>query len=226
MARVALEHALPRGWIDAVFEEHRERQYSRELLFSTVIELMTLVSLGLRPSPHAAARTLETLPVSLTALYDKVKRTEPGLLRALVRGSAERLGPVMAGLSTGSSLPGWRLRVLDGNHLPASEKRLAPLRGYRGAALPGHTLVVYDPDRGLVTDLVPSEDAYRSERAAVGPLLDSAQPGQLWIADRQFCTGTILLGWQAAQAGFLVREHGRHPQSAAEGPWRACGRTG
>ena len=191
-----------------------------------MIEPMTLVSLGLRPSLHAAARTLETLPVSLTALYDKVNRTEPAILRALVRGSAERLGPVAAELDTGASLPGWRLRVLDGNHLPASEKRLAPLRGHRGAALPGHTLVVYDPDRGLVTDIVPSEDAHRSERAAVAPLLDSAQPGQLWIADRQFCTGAILLGWQAAQASFLVREHGRHPQLAAEGPWRACGRTG
>ena len=225
MARVALEQALPPGWIDAVFEEHRERQYSRELLFSTVVELMTLVSLGLRPSLHAAARTLETLPVSLTALYDQVNRTEPGLLRALVRGSAERLEPVMARVSTGAGLPGWRLRVLDGNHLPASEKRLAPLRGHRGAALPGHSLVVYDPDRGLVTDILPSEDAYQSERAAVGPLLDGAEPGQLWIADRQFCTRTILLGWEAARAGLLVREHGCHPRLAAEGPWRACGRT-
>jgi len=60
MARVALEHALPREWIDTVFEEHRQRQYSRELLFSTVIEAVTLVSLGLRPSLHAAARNLET----------------------------------------------------------------------------------------------------------------------------------------------------------------------
>jgi IS4 transposase len=225
MARVALEHALPREWIDTVFEEHRQRQYSRELLFSTVIELVTLVSLGLRPSLHAAARSMETLPVSLTALYDKVNRTEPAILRALVRSSAERLMPVAAGWRSGPSLPGWQVRVLDGNHLPASEKRLAPLRGYRGAALPGHTLVVYDPDCGLVTDILPSEDAYQSERAAVAPLLDSAQPGQLWIADRQFCTRTILLGWQAAQSSFLVREHGRHPPLAAEGPWRACGRT-
>jgi IS4 transposase len=225
MARIALERALPSTWIDTVFEEHRQRQYSRELLFSTVIELVTLVSLGLRPSLHAAARTLETLPVSLGALYDKVNRTEPGILRALVRGSAERLRPVAASWSRSPSLPGWQLRVLDGNHLPASEKRLAPLRGHRGAALPGHSLVAYDPDCGLVTDILPSEDAYQSERAAVGPLLASAEPGQLWIADRQFCTRTILLGWEAAQASFLVREHGRHPQLAAEGPWRACGRT-
>lgn len=225
MARVALEHALPGEWIDAVFEEHRRRQYSRELLFSTVIELVTLVSLGLRPSLHAAARNLENLPVSMGALYDKVNRTEPAILRALVRGSAERLRPVASRWGGGPSLPDWQLRVLDGNHLPASEKRLVPLRGYRGAALPGHTLVVYDPDCGLVTDIVPSEDAHRSERAAVAPLLDSAQPGQLWIADRQFCTGAILLGWQAAQTSFLVREHGRHPQLEVEGPWCACGRT-
>ena len=225
MARLALERALPGDWIDAVFEEHRERQDSRELLFSTVIELVSLVSLGLRPSLHAAARRMETLPVSLTALYDKVNRTEPAILRALVRGSAERLMPVAAGWRSGPSLPGWQVRVLDGNHLPASEKRLAPLRGHRGAALPGQTLVVYDPDSGLVTDLAASEDAHQSERAAIAPLLDSAQPGQLWMADRLFCTRTILLGWQEARASFLVREHGRHPQLAAEGPWRACGRS-
>src|SRR3712207_3555061 len=206
MARLALERALPAEWIDTVFEEHRERQYSRELLFSTVVELVTLVSLGLRPSLHAAARTLETLPVSVGALYDKVNRTEPAILRALVRGSAERLAPVAAGWSCGSSLPGWQLRVLDGNHLPASEKRLTPLRGHRGAALPGHTLVVYGPDRGLVTDIVPSEDAHRSERAAVGPPLDSAEPGQLWIAARQVSTRTNLLGWQVVEHCFPLRE--------------------
>ena len=90
MARLALEHALPAGWVDAVFEAHRERQYARELLFSTVVELMTLVSLGLRPSLHAAARQMEQLPVSLASLYDKVNHTEPVVLRALVRGSAGR----------------------------------------------------------------------------------------------------------------------------------------
>ena len=183
MARLALEHALPAGWVDEVFEAHRQQQYSRELLFSTVVELTTLVSLGLRPSLHAAARQMPALPVSLACLYDKVNHTEPGVLRALVRGSAERLRPVMAAVGhSAASLPGWRLRVLDGNHLPASEKRLAPLRGLRGAALPGQSLVVYDPDLGLVTDLVACEDAHASERAAVAPLLESARPGELWIA--------------------------------------------
>ena len=224
MARLALEYALPAGWVDEVFETHRQRQYSRELLFSTVVELTTLVSLGLRPSLHAAARQMPSLPVSLASLYDKVNHTEPAILRALVRGSAERLAPVLAALGCPASLPGWRLRVLDANHLPASEKRLAPLRGLRGAARPGHSLVVYDPDLGLVVDLVACEDAHASERAGVAPLLTGAGPGQLWIADRHFCTSTILGGWQQAEASFIVREHGRHPRLAQEGEWRDCGR--
>ena len=179
MARLALERALPADCVDEVFEAHLQWQYSRELLFSTVIELTTLVSLGLRPSLHAAARQMPALPVSLACLYDKVNHAEPGvlctppaaLLRsalrsdrwAMVRGSAKRLGLVMAVVGKGaSSLPSWRLRGLDGNHLLASGKRLSPLRGFRGAALPGQSLVVYDPDLGLVVDLVACEDAHAS----------------------------------------------------------------
>jgi IS4 transposase len=115
--------------------------------------------------------------------------------------------------------------VLDGNHLPASEKRLAPLRGFRGAALPGQSLVVYDPDSGLVSDLVACEDAHVSERAAVAPLLDSAQPGELWIADRHVCTRTVLQAWQDAGAGFIVREHARHPRLLTQGAWHERGRS-
>ncbi len=225
MARAASEHALPAGWVDEVFEAHRERQYARELLFSTVGELMTLVSLGLRPSLHAAARQMDQLPVSLASLYDKVNHAEPAVLRALVRDSAERLAPVMAAVGHGASLPGWRVRVLDGNHLPASERRLAPLRGHRGAALPGQSLVVCDPDTGLVVDMVAQEDAHASERTGATALLDSVGPGQLWIADRHFCTSAILEGWDRAGADFIVREHGRHPRLAGEGEWRTCGRV-
>jgi len=63
MAPLALERAMPAAWVDEVFEAHRQRQYPRELLFSTVVELMSLVSSGLRPSLHAAARQMDSLPV-------------------------------------------------------------------------------------------------------------------------------------------------------------------
>jgi hypothetical protein len=35
MMRLALEHAMPAGWIDGVFEQTRQRQYPRELLAAT-----------------------------------------------------------------------------------------------------------------------------------------------------------------------------------------------
>jgi IS4 transposase len=154
----------------------------RELLFSSVVELMLLVTPGLRPSLHAAARKMaEQLPVSLAALHAKVQRTEPAVLRALVQGSAERPVPLVGCLPERQSLPGWQLGVFDGNHLPASEKRLAPLRGFRGAALPGHTLAVYDPDSALVCDIVACEDAHLQTQAKVrsGQRLCRCQPRSL-----------------------------------------------
>ena len=63
MARVALERAIEPGWGDEVFEEPRQRQYPRELLLSTVVEWVSLVSLGPRPSLHAAAKQAGHLPV-------------------------------------------------------------------------------------------------------------------------------------------------------------------
>ena len=220
MAHLALDRALPASWIDEVFQAHRQRQYPRELLFSSVVELMLLVTLGLRPSLHAAARKMaQRLPVSLAALYAKVQRTEPAVLRALVQGSAQRLVPLASCLPERQSLPGWQLRVFDGNHLPASQKRLAPLRGFRGAALPGHALVVYDPDSALVCDIVACEDAHESERTGAVALIERAQAQQVWIGDRHFCTQAIVQGLAERGAGCIVREHARHPRLRASGPW-------
>ncbi|OLY72640.1 transposase, partial [Pseudomonas sp. ATCC PTA-122608] len=42
MTKLVLEQAVDAEWVDKVFDDHRQRQYSRELLFSTVVELMSL----------------------------------------------------------------------------------------------------------------------------------------------------------------------------------------
>ena len=226
MARLGLQRAIGAEWVDEVFARHRGGQYTRELLFSTVVDLMSLVALGLRPSLHAAAKKAGHLPVSLAALYDKVNHTEPALVQALVRGSATRLAPVLAPLRRDRTpwLPGWRVRIVDGNHLPASEKRLKPLRGFRGAALPGHSLVVYDPDEGLVTDLVPCEDGHASERPLLATLLAAAKPGELWIGDRLFCTRPAILAANARCAAVLFREQASNPRPTDIGPRRRIGR--
>lgn len=227
MAQLALGRALDPAWMNALFEEHRQRQYTRELMFSTVVDIMAVVAVGLQPSVHAAAQAREDLPVSLAALYEKINNTEPSLARALVAGSAQRLEPVVKEIR-GKRAPlcrGYRIRVLDGNHLPSSEKRLAPLRAFRGAALPGHSLVVYDPDAGIVIDVVPCEDAYAQERTLMPSILAAAQPGELWIADRNFCTTGILSGWHQQGATFAVREHGSSPNPTVLEELRKVGRV-
>lgn len=227
MARLALGRALDAQWIDDLFEQHRERQYTRELLFSTTVDLMSIVAVGLRPSLHAAAKAATDLPVSMSALYDKVNGTEPGLVRALVAGSAARLTPVIEAMSPAPlvSVPGYRVRILDGNHLAASEKRLKPLRGFRGAALPGQSLVVYDPDQDLVLDMIPCEDGHTQERALMEPLLAASGIGDLWMSDRNFCTRPILCGWHQQGSSFLVREHGRNPNPRELGKAKKMGKT-
>lgn len=220
MTKLILEQAVPAKWVDQVFEEHRQRQYPRELLFSTIVELMSLVSLGLRPSLHAAARQMEELPVTLAALYDKVSRTEPALLRALVTGSAERLAPTIEELGVSAILPGWQLRIVDGNHLPSTEKRLGALRRERGAARPGFSVVVYDPDLDQIVDLQPCEDAYASERVGVLPLLARASEGQLWMADRLYCTLPVMQACEDASASFIIRQPSKHPRLIQESDWQ------
>jgi IS4 transposase len=227
MARLAVQRALDRDWIDTVFEGHRQSQYTRELLFSSVVEVMSVVAMGLRPSLHAAAKAYAGLPVSITALYDKINHTDPSVIRALIQGSNGRLEPVLHAMQSAKAamVEGYRLRIVDGNHLPASEKRLKPLRQFRGAALPGHSLVVYGPDSEMVVDLLPCEDAHAQERACMGPILERAQPDELWIADRNFSTRAILTGWHQHGSAFIVREHARTPNPTDCGALRPCGRS-
>jgi IS4 transposase len=226
MAHLALQKALEPAWIDGLFERHSQQQYTRQLLFSTVVELMSVVAVGLRPSLHAAAKASQTLPVSVQALYDKIKRTDPALVRTLVQGSAQHLEPVRSSMGSQPSrlIKGYRLRIVDGNHFPSSEKRLKPLRGLRAGALPGQSLVVYDPDQDMVVDMIPCEDGHSQERALTQPLLAHAQPGELWMADRNFCTRPILTGWQERGCGFIVREHGSTPHPCALTALRRIGR--
>ena len=227
MAQLGFERVLEPGWIDEVFEEHRGRQYKRELLFSTLVDLVALVALGLRPSIHAAARARQSLTVSLAALYDKLNRTEPALGRALVQQSAKRLAPVIEQFRAGQAptCPGYRVRIVDGNCLAPSEKRLKLLRKVRSAALPGRSLVVYDPDSCLALDVLPSEDGHAGERALMAELVPTARSGELWIGDRIFCTYAIMSAWAQQGCAFVVREHGSNAKLTVSDAPQKRGKT-
>lgn len=227
MARAAFEHALSADAVDALFEEHAQRQYTRDLLFSQVVDLMALVVCKVRPSLNAAIKKKTDLTVTRKAVYAKIGRTEPRLGTALVRRTADRLLPVLAELSgpqTGP-LPGYRVRIVDGNHLPGTEHRVGPLRKTRAAGLPGQAVVVFDPTAGLVTDVIPCEDAHAQERSLTPEVLALVRPTDVWVGDRNFCTTRLLFGFVAAGAHFVIRQHGSNLSVRGSSPAVGCGRT-
>jgi hypothetical protein len=149
LARGTMQFALNRTALDELFDTKAQRQYTRELLFSTTVDVMSLVVCRIRPSVHAAYQALQDrIGVSVKALYDKLSHMEPTLSASLVEYSAERLRPVIRALRATRPplLPGYQVRLLDGNHLAGTERRLKELRRVNGGALPGQALCVLDPE--------------------------------------------------------------------------------
>ncbi len=214
MARATLEHALASDQVDQLFEQHAEVQYTRELLFSSVVDMMGMVVGKIHPSVHAAYQSAKSsLPVSITAVYDKLNSVEPQVTSALVRFASQRLEPVVA--ATGGKfeplLPGYRVRIIDGNHLAATQRRLEVLRGSVAGPLPGHSLVVLDPELMLATHMIPCEDGHAQERSLTDEILSLVEARDVWIADRNFCTGALLEGIGNREGFFVIRQHGNLP---------------
>jgi len=214
MARGLLEHALAPAELDVLFERIAERQYTRNLLFSTTVDLMSLVVTVIRPAVHAAFQALkDRIPVSVTSVYNKLDGIEPTLSAELARHTARKLGPLIRQLAgqRPELLPGYRVKILDGNHLAATEHRLAELRTTTAGPLPGLCLVVLDPSLMLAIDVFPCEDGHAQERSLLPQVLGTIAPRDVWIDDRNFCTLDFLFGIAGQGAFFVTRQHKNLP---------------
>jgi hypothetical protein len=105
-------------------------------------------------------------------------------------------------------LKGYRTKILDGNHLSASQHRIQELRGTWAAPLPGKILVVLDQELMLADDVFLCEDGHAQERSLLDQVLTSVRPGDLWLADRNFGTIGFMTGIDARGATFIIRQHG------------------
>jgi IS4 transposase len=211
MARAIVERFFEPGHLDVLFRETAVDQYERNLLFSSVVDLMASVVLGAEPSVYAAYRKRRhKLPVTDDSIYNKLKGMELGVSEAIVRDSAQRAAVVIDQLKARRDpwLPGYSARLLDGNHLSATEHRLEPLRGTWAAPLPGRILVVMDPELGLAIDAFVTPDGHANERTLLDNVLKTVREKELWIADRNFCTLKFLFEITAKKAFFLIRQHG------------------
>jgi hypothetical protein len=214
MSRVALENLFDPDRLDRLFERTAKRQYHRELLFSEVAELMLSVVLRVEDSVHSAYKARkESLGVSDQSVYNKLRCQELGISEALVADSAKRLTPVIDKLKARFEplVPGYRVRILDGNHLASSERRLEVLRAKWAKGLPGRVLAVYEPEVDLVTRVFLTPDGHGSERSLLDTVTTCVEPNDLWIADRNFSTLKFQMDLADAKACFVIRQHGTLP---------------
>jgi IS4 transposase len=227
MVRGTLERVLGADALDWWYERTAHKQYTRDLLFSTVYDLMSQVVFRIQPSVHAAYRAQEAqVGTSVVSVYNKLQELETHTSAALVRYSARQLAPLIAHMGGEREpwVPGYHVKIVDGNAIEASEHRLKELRGVAAGALPGKSLVVYEPSRGVVSDVFPCEDGHAQERSLFTSVLGTVQAGDLWIADRNFCTREFLCDLDARGASFVIREHQGLPFEIVS-PLRLLGRV-
>src|SRR4051812_6139325 len=184
MARATVERFFAPEHLDTMFRQTATQQYERSVLFSSVVELMQSVVLGAEPSVFAAYRKRRhLLPVTDDSIYNKLKGMELGISAAIVRDSAQRAEAVIDELKARRApwLPGYRIRIIDGNHLSATEHRLKPLRDTWAAPLPGKVLAVMDPELDVASDLFLTPDGHAQERSLLDDVLQSVRARDLWM---------------------------------------------
>jgi hypothetical protein len=86
-------------------------------------------------------------------------------------------------------------------------------------------VAVLDRERELFHSVALASDAYTQERLLALDLIGRAQPGELWIGDRNFCTSAIL--WQLNYVGakFLIRRHASNVRFETVGRRKHFGQT-
>ena len=217
IVRTLMEVILAESKLDELFEKTAQTGYTREILFSTLVKMMTQVVCSVRQSIGAVYKaTADELGVSKSAVYGKLNRLEPSVSQALVRYSAREMTTIIeqVGGQLPTLLPKYRVKILDGNGLGATEHRLSVLLNTGAGALPGKSLVVLDPALGLAIDIFPCEDGHAQERSLLPEVLEIVEAGELWIGDRNFCRTEFIFSIESKKAFFLVRQHQNLPWTA------------
>jgi predicted DNA-binding protein YlxM (UPF0122 family) len=132
--RAMMEVVFVDNELDDLFNQTAQTGYTRELLFSTLVKMMTEVVCSTSQSIGSVYKEMATeIGVSKTAVYDKLNRLEPRVSQALVRAIASKLEVIIntVGINIPSLLPNYKVKILDGNALGATEHRLAVREQHR-----------------------------------------------------------------------------------------------
>jgi hypothetical protein len=217
-----IESCLSPAFLDATAAPHLPAAPNpRRLAFSQLVEILLPVVFESKKSVGQSYRDATHLHAvaTLKCVYDRLAATPTAVVAALVDAVAGRVGPLLDPHPPGTT----RFLTLDGNHLAATQNRLADLAGLP-AALPGQAMVLRDQATGVFLRVLLHDDGHANERSLHPQLLGWCGPGDVVIADSAFCTEAFLIGMRQRGAGVLVRHHGGVGLTPL-GERRACGRV-
>ncbi|MCX4028839.1 hypothetical protein H0A36_27210 [Endozoicomonas sp. SM1973] len=131
MVQALLERVFNPENLNACFDRAIDKQYTRDLLFSSLFDLMSLTVTKVFPSINSAYQSSkDKIRVSITSVYNKLNGLEPEVAAALVHDTAMDFKSLAEGLKGENKpwLPGFQVKMLDGNCIEATEHRLKVLR--------------------------------------------------------------------------------------------------
>ncbi len=164
---------------------------------------MSLVVTKTFPSINAAYQSPKVdIGVSLTSVYNKLNGLEIAVSAALVKVTAKEVSEMVYSLKGECAplLPGFRVKMLDGNCIEGTEHRLKVLQNNAAGALPGKSLVIYEPAFKMATDVFPCEDGHAQERSLLPGVLEAVGENNVISMDRNFCVRVFLFGIAARGA--------------------------
>jgi len=226
LVRGAMERWLAPPILEQIASDCAISNYERKITLQALTAIMLDAVLGMQPTVHAAALARrDQWTGSVQALYAKLGRLDPKFAMGLVKRTAEGILPLL--ISSGSrdreprAVP---IKVLDGTMPDGSEHRLGVLRELAAAGLPAQAVVVYDLRTGVCDRVAVDEDAYASEKGLAEALLQEAGAGEVYVADRGFCTCRLMGQLLEREAFFVFREHAYDLVYEEQLPEQPCGR--
>jgi len=213
MTQVVLRACI-RDKFSEVFQQTRGRQYEETLSFEDLAIAVADVALGVCKNPNQAYRAHKAeLGVARSRFYDKLNRTNTNVSEEIVAATAPSIAEMQdaLGFVQWAGIPGYRLLVVDGNHLEKTEKRIADLRDLGVAPLPGTAVARFDLGCQIFDRVYLLEDAHQQESATSQAIVDDLEPSDVIVADRHYCIVEFMNQIAGKSNHFILRHHARLP---------------
>jgi DDE family transposase len=214
-----LHFTLDDAWLLDLWDRERGRCYEDVLKFSTLARLIAEALTQHGGSGRQAferGRESDTLPVAISAAFDKLGNLPLPLSEKLLEEGARRLGKILPEKSVVDPFPlpacweGHDVFGADGKAIKHVKRLLKPLRGLQAGILGARSSVAQNLRTGMAVGLIGDLDGEAGEAALTERLLSTmaaAAGGKPWVVvlDRLYCNLSFPRLILAAGGHFLVR---------------------